>query len=92
MKKFIGKVVDAKMPKTAKVAVFRLKIHPLYRKRLKVKKVYLVHDELGVKIGDEVKFQGCRPISKSKRWQIIEIVGKVKEKAQDKKEKKEKRS
>jgi len=92
MKKFTGKVIDAKMAKTARVVVSRLKVHPLYRKRLKIKKIYHVHDELGVKKGDEVKFQGCRPISKTKRWQIVEIVGKAKEKTSDKKEKKEKKS
>jgi small subunit ribosomal protein S17 len=89
MKKFTGKVIDVKMSKTARVAVSRLKIHPLYRKRLKIKKIYHVHDELGVKIGDEVKFQGCRPMSKTKRWQIMEIVSKAKEKKSDKKEKKQ---
>lgn len=90
MKKFTGKVVETKMAKTAKVAVSRLKVHPLYQKRLKIKKVYHVHDELGVKIGDEVKFQGCRPMSKTKKWQIVEIISKSNQKSPKKKEKVEK--
>lgn len=92
MKKFTGKVIDTKMAKTARVVVSHLKVHPLYQKRIKIKKIYHVHDELGVKAGDEVRFQGCRPISKTKRWQIVEIMGKAKEKKPDKKEKKEKKS
>lgn len=75
MKKFIGKVVESKMAKTTKVVVTRLKVHPLYQKRWKVKKIYHVYDELGAKVGDEVKFQGCRPMSKTKKWRIVEIVG-----------------
>lgn len=76
MKQFIGKVLDKKMTKTARVMVNRLKVHPLYQKRLKIKKIYHVHDEIGVKAGDQVKFQGCRPFSKTKKWQMIEVINK----------------
>lgn len=80
MKQFIGQVLESKMAKTAKVAVTHLKVHPLYKKRLRIKKTYHVHDEIGVKLGDQVKFQECRPLSKTKKWQIIEVIKKEKPK------------
>lgn len=72
MKPLIGTVISTKMDKTATVLVVRVKVHPVYKKRFKVKKKYHVHDEMGVKENDRVKFKECRPISKSKRWRIIE--------------------
>lgn len=80
MKQFVGQVLESKMAKTAKVVVTHLKVHPLYKKRLKIKKTYHVHDEIGVKSGDQVKFQACRPVSKTKKWQIIEVIKKEKPK------------
>ncbi len=76
MKQFSGLVVSTEIPKTAKVLVTRIKVHPLYKKRTKVKRIYHVHDEMGVKINDKVRFQDCRPISKTKKWKIIEIIKK----------------
>ncbi|MCJ7829732.1 30S ribosomal protein S17 [Patescibacteria group bacterium] len=74
MRQFTGIVIDEKMAKTVKVLVTRIKVHPLYKKRIRVKKIYHVHDEIGTEKGDKVKFRDCRPISKTKRWQIIEII------------------
>jgi len=74
MRQFTGIVIDKKMAKTAKVLVKRIKVHPLYKKQMKIKKIYHVHDEMETKEGDKVKFQDCRPISKTKRWQIIEVI------------------
>ena len=74
MRQFTGIVIDKKMAKTAKVLVKRIKVHPLYKKQMKIKKIYHVHDEMETKKGDKVKFQDCRPISKTKRWQIIEVI------------------
>lgn len=71
MKLLKGIVVSTKMKKTATVLVTRQKIHPLYKKRMKLKKKYHAHDGLGVKVGDEVRIKPCRPISKTKRWRII---------------------
>lgn len=71
MKVFTGKVVSKKMEKTATVAVERVIVHPVYRKRIKRIKKYQVHDEIGVNIGETVKFSACRPYSKTKRWRII---------------------
>lgn len=80
MKVFTGKVVSTKMAKTATVAVETIIVHPLYEKRARRVKKYHVHDEYGVKIGDQVKFVASRPYSKMKRWKIVEVV-KVKSKS-----------
>ncbi len=74
MKEFTGVVIGKKMPKTAKVLVKRIKVHPLYKKQVRRKKIYHVHDEVGVEVGDEVKFQNCRPLSKTKKWKITQVV------------------
>jgi len=76
MKPLIGIVTSTKMEKTATVEVTRIKVHPIYKKRVKVKKKFHAHDEIGVKEGDKVKIQECRPISKTKKWKIIEIIKK----------------
>jgi small subunit ribosomal protein S17 len=74
MKVFTGEVLSVKMTKTATVSVERVVTHPVYKKRYKRSKKYHVHDELGVKVGDKVKFKASKPYSKSKKWKIIEIV------------------
>ncbi len=74
MKIFTGKVIALKTAKTATVAVERIKIHPLYKKRFRRERKYQVHDEIGVKIGDTVKFIDTKPVSKMKKWRIIEVV------------------
>ena len=74
MKILIGKVVSTKMDKTATVAVERVVVHPLYKKRYKRIKKYHVHDELGAKVSDVVKFVASKPYSKSKKWKLVEIV------------------
>lgn len=71
MKKFTGRVSSVKMPKTAVVAVGRIRLHPIYKKRIRRTRKYHAHDEIGVKVGDKVVIQECRPISKTKRWKIV---------------------
>ena len=67
-----GVVVSAKMEKTIVVNVERKFPHPLYKKFIKRSKRYHVHDEDNqFKMGDIVKIQECRPLSKSKRWEVI---------------------
>ncbi len=78
MKIFTGKVIATKMAKTATVAVERVVIHPLYKKRFRRITKYPVHDELGVKVGDTVKFSDSRPYSKTKKWKITEVVSEKK--------------
>ena len=76
MKVFIGKVLGTKAAKTATVAVERVVIHPLYQKRFKRDTKFQVHDEIGVKVGDLVKFVDSKPYSKLKKWKITEVVKK----------------
>ena len=67
-----GVVVSDKMEKTIVVNVERKFPHPLYKKYIKRSKRYHVHDkENQFKIGDIVNIQECRPLSKSKRWEVI---------------------
>lgn len=80
MKVFTGKVVSTKMQKTAVVEVERFFAHPLYEKRVRRTKRYPVHDEVGVKEGETVRFAETRPMSKTKRWKIVEVVGKTEKK------------
>ena len=79
MKIFTGKVVALKSLKTATVAVERVIVHPLYKKRFRREKKYLVHDEIGVKLGDVVRFIDTKPVSKMKKWKITEVVNLKKE-------------
>ena len=72
----IGVVVSDKAKKTVTVLVERPVRHPLYKKIIKKKKKFLVHDEYEkCKVGDIVKIIETRPLSKRKRWRIQEIVG-----------------
>jgi len=73
MKILKGKVVSKKMAKTATVEVDRIIIHKMYKKRVRRTKKYHVHDELGVEVGQSVRFIPTKPYSKLKKWKIIEI-------------------
>jgi small subunit ribosomal protein S17 len=71
----VGKVVSDKMEKTIVVAVETYKKHDLYHKRIKHTKKFKAHDETNqAKIGDVVKIMETRPISKDKRWRLVEVV------------------
>lgn len=66
-----GVVVSDGMDKTVVVLVNRYQKHPKYGKRYKISKKYKAHDEQNkFKKGDQVVIQGCRPISKNKRWRV----------------------
>ena len=72
-KRFHGIVVSDKADKTVTVKIDNVKIHPKYKKRYTVSKKYKVHDEKNNnKIGDKVVFIECRPLSKDKRWRIVD--------------------
>lgn len=74
-KEQVGKVVSDKMDKTIVVAVETYKRHSLYGKRIKYTKKFKAHDENNqAKIGDIVKIAETRPLSKDKRWRLVEIV------------------
>ncbi len=72
MKTLEGKVTSTKMEKTVVVIVERRWRHPLYKKIIKRNKKYLAHDDLGVSIGDTVIIAETKPISKRKKWKIVE--------------------
>jgi len=75
MKDIVGKVKSNKMDKTAVVVVDRKKQHPLYRKTLKVSKSYKADtSEVKVEIGDLVVIRHTRPVSKDKRWKVVEVL------------------
>lgn len=70
-----GVVVSDKMDKTAVVKVERTLRHPLYKKVIRRSKKYMVHDEDNqVKIGDTVRIMECRPLSRHKRWRLLEVL------------------
>jgi small subunit ribosomal protein S17 len=72
-----GLVVSDKMDKTVVVAVETKKVHPLYKKAIKVTKKYKAHDENNdCKIGDKVKIIETRPLSGEKRWRVVEVITK----------------
>ncbi len=73
MRTLTGTVISAKMDKSAVVLVERLWRHPLYRKTVHRSKKYLVHNSLGAGEGDIVEIQETRPLSRRKRWKIINI-------------------
>ena len=69
-----GVVVSDKMQKTIVVAVETYKVHPLYHKRYRWTKHFKAHDENNTaKIGDKVIIEETRPLSKEKRWKLVEI-------------------
>ena len=69
-----GIVTSNKMTKTIVVMVERIKQHPKYLRRYKVQTRFKVHDpEQKAKIGDVVVFEECRPLSREKRWKLLQI-------------------
>ena len=74
MKKLTGKVIKAKTARTVTVLVERFWKHPIYQKRMKRSKKYLVDDQIGAKVNDKVIIQETRPISKRKRWKVTKIL------------------
>jgi small subunit ribosomal protein S17 len=77
VKQEIGIVVSNKMQKTIVVKVENRYPHPMYSKTLIKTKKYLAHDESEESnIGDQVVLEECRPLSKRKRWKLIQIISK----------------
>ncbi len=78
-KVLVGKVVSNKMDKTAVVAIEDSVKHPLYKKIVKRTVKFKVHDENNeCSIGDRVRIMETRPLSKDKRWRLVEIIEKAK--------------
>ncbi len=71
----VGRVVSNKMDKTVVVAVDYLKPHPLYRKTIRKTNKFHAHDERNeCQIGDVVRIGETRPLSRTKRWEVVEIM------------------
>jgi small subunit ribosomal protein S17 len=77
-KERVGLVVSNKMDKTITVAVERRMQHPLYKKVIRRTRKFHAHDEKNVcNEGDLVRIRESRPLSKSKRWRLVEVVKQV---------------
>ncbi len=75
----VGKVVSDKMDKTIVVAIENSVKHPLYKKIVKRTIKFKAHDENNeCRVGDKVKIMETRPLSKDKRWRLVEIIEKAK--------------
>lgn len=75
----IGKVISDKMEKTIVVAIEEHEQHPLYKKTVKKTVKFKAHDENNeAHVGDVVSIMETRPLSKDKRWRLVEIVEKAK--------------
>jgi small subunit ribosomal protein S17 len=71
----VGEVVSTKMAKTIVVEVSRRVPHPLYKRIIGKRKKFYAHDEEGkARMGDQVRIIECRPLSKLKRWRLVEVV------------------
>jgi small subunit ribosomal protein S17 len=78
-KQRVGIVVSDKMDKTVVVLVERRLKHPIYKKYITRSKKFLAHDEKNeCQIGDKVLIMETRPLSRRKRWRVVEIIEKVK--------------
>ncbi|MBU1132787.1 30S ribosomal protein S17 [Patescibacteria group bacterium] len=77
-KKIKGKVVSNKMQKTVVVSVESKARHPMYEKVMKKTRRFKARDEIGVKMGDEVTIEECKPLSKEVCFKVIEVLGKEK--------------
>lgn len=73
----IGRVISNKMDKTVVVTVQSYRPHPLYKKKVRRIKKFKAHDEQNTcNIGDMVRIEETRPLSKEKRWRVVEILSK----------------
>lgn len=79
-KRLQGIVVSDKMQKTVVVKVERLKLHPRFKRLYKVHKKFKAHDEKNeCRVGDVVVIEETRPLSKEKRWRVVEIIKRAEE-------------
>ena len=74
----VGIVTSSKMQKTVVVTVERQVMHPLYKRVVRGSKNFLAHDEKNqCQVGDTVRIQETRPLSRRKRWRVVEVVAKA---------------
>lgn len=75
----VGVVTSDKMTNTVVVELTRQFAHPLYGKRITRTKRVKAHDEHGARVGDTVRLMETRPLSKTKRWRVVEIIARAEE-------------
>lgn len=74
-RRLIGKVASDKMDKTVVVEVMRYKVHPIYKKYVRVRKRYKAHDEKNeYRTGDKVEIIEHRPLSREKRFKVVRLI------------------
>ena len=76
-RRITGIVTSNKMQKTVVVETSRTYRHPLYKKVVFSRKRLMAHDELGCQIGDEVRIVESRPLSRRKRWVVVNVVARA---------------
>ncbi len=75
IRELVWTVVSDKADKTRVVLVKAVKMHPMYKKRFVVRKKYYVHDaENKSKLGDEIRIRETKPMSRLKRWRLVEVM------------------
>jgi small subunit ribosomal protein S17 len=71
----VGRVVSDKMDKTVVVSVERLRRHPIYKRVVRLSSKFKAHDqENSARVGDTVRIEESRPLSREKRWTVVEVV------------------
>ena len=74
-----GVVVSDKMDKTIVVTIATMVLHPIYKKRVKKTTKFKAHDENNVaQVGDRVRIMETRPLSRDKRWRLVEVLERAK--------------
>jgi small subunit ribosomal protein S17 len=75
VRNLVGRIQSDKMDKTVVVVTMRVKLHPVYKKYIRVRKRYKAHDEENqFRIGDRVEIVETRPMSKDKRWRVSRLI------------------
>jgi small subunit ribosomal protein S17 len=75
VRRLVGRVQSDKMDKTVVVETVRMKLHPVYKKYIRVRTRYKAHDEENqYRVGDRVEIIETRPISKDKRWLVSRLI------------------
>lgn len=70
----VGVVTSDRMQKTVVVEIETVSRHPLYKKTIRRAKTLKAHDEAGARVGDRVRIAETRPLSRDKRWRVVEIL------------------
>jgi small subunit ribosomal protein S17 len=71
----VGRVVSDKMDKTVVVSVERLRRHPIYKRVVRLSSKFKAHDDANnARVGDTVRIEESRPLSREKRWTVVEVV------------------